>query len=120
VAFDAEFAPNYIPGENGLLSIIQIATEKFVAVVFMNRIDSSALEGLWKLFESQSVLKIGHSFKSDLRSIMAQVRLPKLHLRNYIDIPDLFVELTGFKSPALDKICAKLFSELTRQGPVQV
>lgn len=121
VALDAEFAPNYIPGEGGLLALLQLAAGPSVFVVFLNRInDSAALAKLWGVLADPDKLKLGQSFKNDLRNVMGQLAIPELSLQNYIDIADLYVDLTGSKSPALDKICLEMFRDLIRKTAFQV
>lgn len=83
----------------------------------MGRInDPDLLGALWRVFESPHVLKLGQSFKNDLRMMIGQFKVHEINLRNYLDIADLFIDLTGSNFSALDKICLHLFSWIIRKG----
>lgn len=116
IAIDAEFAPNFIPGENALTSLIQISTHQKTYLIYFERIinyESFCL--FWDLLQNNSILKLGQSLKNDLRNIISQIKLKEINLKNYVDIAELYMDLTGSKSPALDKICAEVFSFFIRK-----
>lgn len=103
------------------MSIIQISAGDKVYIIFFNRIgDEAAIKKLLSLFENGELLKLGQAFKNDLRNIIGQLGVKELTLRNYVDVADLYVDLTGSKTPALDKMCLELFSSVIREAVVEI
>lgn len=116
MGIDAEYEVNYIPENDGRLSLVQIAASDRVFLIHINKLSGPPVfEPFFQLVAKNSIIKLGLDFKGDFRKIGKHFGKTDLTLRDYIEISDLLMELTGQNCESLAKIAqAVLGKELSK------
>ncbi len=96
VGIDSEWRPALMTFATTKPAIMQIASEKTLAIFDLNRLDGNLnfAELIKSLFMSTTILKLGLALREDMRLVCA--KYPKMpcfhHMFNYIDIADFYKE----------------------------
>ena len=112
VALDTENSPQELPSVPASAELLQLASPSKVFLLNMNALKSERVITLLNgLFQNTSLLKLGYQFKEDLKKLQQNFERGQLYMRNFLDLGDLFSDLTGNKLTSLQNVCEKVLGE---------
>jgi thymidylate synthase (FAD) len=91
LGFDTESRPAFRPGETYPIALIQLATASAVYLIQVQKL--SDLSPLWRVFESERIIKAGVALQQDLRKLR---ELRKFEPAGFVDIASMAARL-GFR-----------------------
>ncbi len=110
LGFDTESRPAFRPGESYPISLIQLATAEEVFLVRPAKL--SDLAALWRLFESDKIIKAGVALQQDLRKL---AELHPLKPAGFVDIATLAARM-GFRKTGTRGLAAAVLGFRVSKG----
>lgn len=101
--------PEYIPGKTPNLEILQISIKDKIFIIFLKKI-KNIYEKLDKIWGDFKIIKLGLGFKEDLKNLISTFDKKEIILRNYIDIKNIYQDISGKNKNGLSDISKDIFS----------